>query len=483
MRSSQLRSLARPGLLALLAASPLVAQAPRPMALVHARVLTMTDQGVLDDATILIRDGVVEAVGTDVKVPAGTKVVDVAGGTVVPGLVQAWSEAGLGEDAAPSPAPTTRRSRFRGRRPGGRPGAKAQNHAATKVADALYARQDVFGDLLRQGVTTLVVRPSTPGFAGLAARLDPSQAATTDTPDRDALVVDDDAYLVIEPKSDAKTKQLIADSFDKAKEVLEARNKPAEKPAAKPAEKPAEEKKPAEAKPPAEGEKPKDGDEPKPEGDGEQEPKESTAKTPPEPAKPAPKKKVDPNLDAIADVIDGKRPAFVRVASAADVQHWLDGVGERRFPHTVLVVDEPNPSSGRIDQAIEQIKKLDVPVLMVPHFPNVPFTRELTNPALALHEAGIEVGFILPEGDRSLLQLRYQLIEMVRSGLPADVAWRAVTSVPAKLLGVDAEVGSIAPERRADLLVFDGNPLDPTTSLRTVYAGGREIAPEESAKR
>lgn len=50
--------------------------------------------------------------------------------------------------------------------------------------------------------------------------------------------------------------------------------------------------------------------------------------------------------------------------------------------------------------------------------------------------------------------------------LPPLEAIRAVTATAAALLGWDAEVGSLQPGRRADLLVVDGNPAEEIAALR-----------------
>ena len=62
---------------------------------------------------------------------------------------------------------------------------------------------------------------------------------------------------------------------------------------------------------------------------------------------------------------------------------------------------------------------------------------------------------------------------------PADIL-RSATTVAARLLGLEGQVGVVAPGALADLLVVDGNPLerlelltDPARNLRLVMAAGR----------
>jgi imidazolonepropionase-like amidohydrolase len=66
-----------------------------------------------------------------------------------------------------------------------------------------------------------------------------------------------------------------------------------------------------------------------------------------------------------------------------------------------------------------------------------------------------------------------------RGGLPAHDALRMVTAIPAHAIGLDREAGSLAPGRRADLLVLRGNPLDSLRALldvEAVYQDGRRQA-------
>jgi imidazolonepropionase-like amidohydrolase/Tol biopolymer transport system component len=72
------------------------------VALTGARIVTMADKqgGIIDDGTILIRGDRIVAVGprASVQIPAGAKTVDMAGKTIIPGLVDAHAHGAQGED-------------------------------------------------------------------------------------------------------------------------------------------------------------------------------------------------------------------------------------------------------------------------------------------------------------------------------------------------------------------------------------------------
>jgi hypothetical protein len=72
----------------------LVVAMPRPqgsVALTGANVVTMRGDEVLEDATIVVTDNRISAIGpsASVQVPAGARVIDVAGKTIIPGLIDA----------------------------------------------------------------------------------------------------------------------------------------------------------------------------------------------------------------------------------------------------------------------------------------------------------------------------------------------------------------------------------------------------------
>ncbi len=77
-----------------------------------------------------------------------------------------------------------------------------------------------------------------------------------------------------------------------------------------------------------------------------------------------------------------------------------------------------------------------------------------------------------PNGENAL-----ELTLMVRNGMPTADAVRSGTSEAARLVGVFDQVGSLEPEKRADLIVVDGNPLEDISLLQRgvqlVMKGGR----------
>lgn len=76
-----------------------------------------------------------------------------------------------------------------------------------------------------------------------------------------------------------------------------------------------------------------------------------------------------------------------------------------------------------------------------------------------MHEAGIEFGIIT---DSPVVPLGYMTLcagLAIKAGLPQEVAWRAITINPARIIGISERVGSLKPGKDADIVLFSGNPL------------------------
>src|SRR5262249_778390 len=74
--------------LALLFAGALFAADP-PKAFTGARVVDGPAKSGVENATVVVRDGRIEAVGRGVKIPEGAQRIDLAGKTIIPGLINA----------------------------------------------------------------------------------------------------------------------------------------------------------------------------------------------------------------------------------------------------------------------------------------------------------------------------------------------------------------------------------------------------------
>ena len=78
---------------------------PPVYAVINAKIVTVAGQ-TIESGSVVVRNGIIESVGTGVPVPADARIIDAKGMTVYPGLIDALSDAGLEEPAA-GPAQST----------------------------------------------------------------------------------------------------------------------------------------------------------------------------------------------------------------------------------------------------------------------------------------------------------------------------------------------------------------------------------------
>jgi imidazolonepropionase-like amidohydrolase len=110
-------------------------------------IRTYSDQGILKNGEILIKDGKILEVGNDISVPAGTK--KISGNIVTPGLIDAHTHLGLypleSTDTQPS-------------------GADSSDLIAPhlRVVDGLNPYDKGFKDAINAGITTVVVSAGSP---------------------------------------------------------------------------------------------------------------------------------------------------------------------------------------------------------------------------------------------------------------------------------------------------------------------------------
>ncbi len=178
---------------------------------------------------------------------------------------------------------------------------------------------------------------------------------------------------------------------------------------------------------------------------------------------------IDLGLEVMAKVIAGEVPLLVtahrshdilsalRVAEEFGIRVVIDGAAEA---YTVL----PELAAAK--------------VWVLPHPAMARTTGDLANGTMELPKLLLEgkVPFALQTGYESYVpKTRVVLFEAgvaVGHGLLADAALRALTIDAARLLGVDARLGSLAVGKDADLALFDGDPFEYTTHCTGVVIDG-----------
>jgi imidazolonepropionase-like amidohydrolase len=186
----------------------------------------------------------------------------------------------------------------------------------------------------------------------------------------------------------------------------------------------------------------------------------------------------DLRLEAMLPVLEGKAPLFVTAVRQREIREAIEFADKQKIK--IILAD-----SYESYKLIPLIKAHDIPVVLGPTFtlpldPDDPYDRSFTTPA-ELKKAGIRFA-IASFSARQSRNLPYQAAAAVPYGLAHDDAYRAVSLSAAEIFGAGSRLGSIEEGKIADLIVADGDPLEVTTKMTMVFIGGKQVSLETRQK-
>jgi len=419
---------------ALLAAPDAQAQARTGVwALTNARIETIT-KGTIEKGTIVIRDGIIEAVGANVQPPPDARVVDLTGRTVYPGFIDLTSSMGL---AAPS-QPQGRFGGGGGGEGGGpnagapaqnvglEPGRVIANEVAPAVADIRASRD--------AGMTAALIAPSRGAFRGLSALVPMRDDSAT-------------RYIVKAPVALHMGYQGVAGRYPgtllgviayERQQLYDAQRH------------------------------------------GLLMDRYKTGQ------RGVPRPSYDADLDALVPVVRGQLPAFfaanneneirraINIAKEFDLKLTIVGATEAFRALDVLKTARPLVVSVDFPQAVEvtgwayrgaQRRELNDSATR-----DAAVSKLVEANAATLHRAGIK--FALASGALRPNDFIANVHKAIAAGLPREAAVEALTIRAAEIAGVADQLGSIEQGKIADLVVSDGPPLADNARIRTVFVDG-----------
>lgn len=127
----------------------------------------------------------------------------------------------------------------------------------------------------------------------------------------------------------------------------------------------------------------------------------------------------------------------------------------------------------------DRLKAEDVPVILTatmaaPGRDHESYDDVYSAPA-RLHAAGVRFAISGGAGGLYSNRLPWEAGVAVAFGLPEEEAMRAVTIHAAEMLGISDRVGSLEVGKQATLLITTGTPLNMTSNIEQAYIQGREI--------
>ncbi len=181
---------------------------------------------------------------------------------------------------------------------------------------------------------------------------------------------------------------------------------------------------------------------------------------------------------ALVPVLQGRQYLLVHVERASDILQVIDLA--REFPSLKIVL--VGASEGWL--VASDIVRSGIPVI-ASAVNDLPATFEQLAATQSnvgrMREAGVKVsiGMIDDNDTRQLFSERQyagNLVALTKLPGATGVSWgealRLITSAPAEAIGLGGEIGSLEPGRRADVVIWSGDPLDPRSAAESVFIDG-----------
>ena len=366
----------------------------------------------LENATVLMRDGKIVAVGTNITIPAGAQRIDATGKWVTPGLVNAYTQLGVVEIGAVS---ETRDVAARGR---------DAIAAAFTVWDGLNPASVLLAPARNEGVTTVGVIPGSGLIAGQAAMIDLVDGTATDMVRRAPVAM---VATMTPPGGQGNVPASRGELQVRLREILSdvrayMRNKAAYERA---------------------------------------ESRELAVSR--------------ADLEALIPVVQGRLPMLVQADRASDIDAALRLSREFGFKLIVGGGAEAWQVADRLKAANVPVltgAMNNIPqsfTSLGARQENVGLLRRAgVSVAIIGNGGGDEETF-------NARNIRYEAGNSVAYGATWDDALRAVTLAPAEVFGIADRVGSLAVGKDANVVVWSGDPFEFRTDAEHVFIRGRSV--------
>lgn len=411
-------------------------------AITNARIVTVSGS-TIDKGTVVIRGGLIVAVGANVAAPADAQVFDASGLTVYPGFIDTLTNAGFAARpatptggpggggqaaaaAAAAQAPTSNSNYFAGLRP--------EDTAFTEIR----AGESQFDAIRNSGITTVLTTGRTGIFNGqsVVINLAGDNVASMVVKDPFAHHISYTTLGQNYPQSLLGTFAAIRQIFYDAARLQTWQKNYAANP--------------------------------------------SGMQRPPE----------DRSLEALFAAVDGKMPVVFNANDENAINRSLDLIAELKLNGIIAGGQEASKVAGRL-------KQMNVPVFLSLNFPKrttavspdadpeslevLRFRSEVPKTAGKLAAAGVKFAF-QSGGATSPADFFTNAGKAVENGLAKDAAVRAMTLGAAELLGIADRTGSLDVGKIANVVVVKGDLLGKDKFVTHVFVDGKYFEQKEPPK-
>ena len=412
---------------------------PETYAITNATIVPGTG-ATIAQGTVVVRNGLIAAVGANVKAPADARIVDGTGLTVYPGLIDAFGSLGI---PAAAPANGGRGAASFVSSPQLQPSADHPVGITPEVlaVDLIKVGDAEFNGPRSAGITTALSAPTVGFLSGRAALIDLSDESVDDA------VLESPAAMVMSYGRGGRGGGIGRGGYPGSllgvfaafrQEMLDAQRY------------------------------------------GQW--KAMYDKNP----RGIPRPPMDAGLEALQPVVNGQMPVIFEANSAREIARSLGLAKEFKLKAIIA-------GGAEADQVAADLKAANVPVILSLDFPQRPaaaaspdsepeqlsvLEARVNAPKVAgkLAHAGVRFAFE-SGGLANWADFLGNADKSVAAGLSASDALRAMTLAPAEMFGVSEQTGSIEVGKIANLTVTRGALFEAGSKVVTVFVDGAEIVP------
>lgn len=176
-------------------------------------------------------------------------------------------------------------------------------------------------------------------------------------------------------------------------------------------------------------------------------------------------------LEALIPVIKGELPVLMSANRERDMRGAIDLADKYKLKLIITGADEALKIAPLLKQ--KNVPVIIGPVLELPRGEDDPYDAAYSQ-AGELFKAGVKFS-IQTNNAAYARSLPYHAGIAAAFGLPKEEALKAVTLYPAQIFGVDNLVGSLEVGKIANIIVTDGDPLEPRTNVKNMFINGRPV--------
>lgn len=179
----------------------------------------------------------------------------------------------------------------------------------------------------------------------------------------------------------------------------------------------------------------------------------------------------DLGLEAMIPLLKGQVPVLVTANGEKEIKGAIELADKYKLKLIIAGGDDAI-------KVAKELKEKNIPVILdsilsLPGSDDAPYDESYAR-AGELHKAGVKIAF--STGDASNVRLLpYHAGTSAAFGLPKEEALKAVTIYPAQIFGVDKLVGSIEAGKLANLVITDGDILEQRTRVKQMFIAGRPV--------